>query len=72
MVGHLLPFAATAETKMLADRLHALFGHLLEVQYFALKEVFLALVDFNVNHIAGHAKRNEDHAPFRLGHRHAL
>ena len=67
-VGHLLPLAASAKSKVLAHRLHALVRHFLEVQDLAFKEVLFALVDFDVDHVAGHAKGDEDHAPFGFGH----
>ena len=68
----MLPLAAAAEAEVLAYGLHTLVRQLLEVQDLAFEEVLLALVDLDVDHVAGHAKGDEDHTPFRLGHRHAF
>ena len=72
LVVHLLPLAAAAKTEVLTHRRHALVGVLLEVEDATLEIVFLLFIDFKVHHVAGHAKGDEDHATFRLGHRHAF
>ncbi|CDC63449.1 unknown [Bacteroides sp. CAG:770] len=66
-VGERLPFASSANSKMLTERFKSLCRWFDHIQDIAFHIVLFLLRNSDIDNVPGHSEFNEDHSPIHMG-----